>query len=249
MHNCIAQKYSYGFFLSPAITSKTNDNILDEFGSGGILIRSTPSGKMSFGSNLTFQSGFAYRISTRQWHLQASLFYLQNSIKMRFENTSFSPTASVKSLNPEISVIKRFHFRNGIEIHWQAGISSGITILRSSGIYNTSGFSYSSNDSLTYNWSMNFNELTNKPKFSLQTSVNLSVPLSKSWNFEIGFGIIRELNKPNQWRYTEKTTHTNPNYFNSDFSLLTRAVNEGFIFTRFGAFKELDFTTKKRNKF
>lgn len=234
-----SQERSIGFITAPSLTQKTTDKLLQNSSIVAYSIRNTPSGELSFSSSFSHQTGLAYRISSQKWHLQGSLLYTQNRIGITIQNRGPITPVTINSIHPEISLIKRIHLSNNIELGWQVGLNAGFAVFPNKSSAREAGFAYNNQDSSTYFWALSFNATAAKPGFSLVSSFNLSIPFSDKFNFEVGVGILAELNKPNQWSYSQKTTHNNEPLLNSDFIRNTQSFNERMIFIKLGVFKSI----------
>ena len=211
------------------------------------LIRNTPSGSMSFSTSFSHQSGIAYRISNKKWHLQGGLLFMQNRIGIEIDGKSSIP-AKISTINPELSIIRRFRLKNNIEFHWQLGVNIGISLSGNRSIAGQGGYEYTPPDTSSYMWTMNFNATSSKPRFSMQSSIGLSFPINDLLNFELGVGVLTELNKPNQWSFAEKLTHNNQPLANSDFIINTESFNERMIFIKLAVFKNIGLVSKSKKR-
>ena len=243
-----SQERSFGIITAPSLTQKTTDNLLQNSSLLAYSIRNTPSGEMSFSSSFSHQTGLAYRISSQKWHLQGSLLYTQNRIGITIQNRSRFTPVIINTINPEISLIKRIHLSNKIELNWQLGINAGFTLFQNRALAKEGGYSYGTPDTSTYFWAMSFNATSSKPRLSLVSSFNLSIPFSDKFNVELGFGILSEINRPNQWSYSQKTTHNNQPLGNSDFIRNTESFNERMIFIKLAVFKNLGLVSKSKKR-
>ena len=116
-----AQERSFGIVTAPSLTQKTTDDLIQNSSFVGYYMRNTPGGEMSFSSSFSHQTGLAYRISSQKWHLQGSLLYTQNRIGIIIKDKGPFTPVTINTINPEISLIKRIHLSNNIELHWQLG--------------------------------------------------------------------------------------------------------------------------------
>lgn len=240
-----AQETSIGFITAPSITQKTTDELMLKSMELRLRARNTPSGTINFGTSFSHQTGVAYRISNKKWHFQSSLLFTQNSIKYGFENEQSQVSTVINTINPEIAFIRRFHFKNGIELNWQIGLNAGITLNSQRGFAKRGGSIQNPTDTTNYYWDLNFNAQSNKIRLAVQSSLNLVFPITDVYNFELGFGVFNELNNPNQWSYYQKTTNVNDPMFNSEYEVLSNNFNERMLFVKVGVFKKLSFKKKK----
>jgi hypothetical protein len=243
-----AQESNIGFIKTLPITQYgTSNDVLLRNNRLNSWLNNSPDGGVLFATSYFEQIGLVYRVSHKNWHLQAGILYTQNFINYSLFNQSRRLHAQVNTLNPEISAVRRFKIENSnIEFNWQIGLNAGFTANSKRSVIANAGELVNNNDTTNFFWELNTNALPNRVRLAVTSSFNVAIPVLKTWSVEVGVGIISELNKPNEWRYYAKSVHNNEPIMNYDVAIPSDRFNERVLYFKIGVFKKINGTKERK---